>query len=266
MHKYRTLFCKRHNIRIYLIAFQILNPFCPDLVRLSHRYPYIGINDVCPCRCLCNIFCQRNGCPCLRCCLPAGAHKRFIREILLIGTGTKIHPELCTGCHQRITHIVAGIPHIYKPDSLKPAKPFADSQHICNHLRRMKFVCQPVPYRHACIRRQFFHNFLPESAVFDTVKHPAKHPGRISNAFLASNLGTGRVEVSHMHAQVMRCHFKCTPRPGACLFKNQRNIFPSQLSMRDSFFLFFLEFSRKLYQIQNFFRRKIKQLQKTPAL
>ena len=88
----------------------------------------------------------------------------------------------------------------------------------------MKFIGQSIPYRNTCILCQLLYDLLPISAVLNTVKHPAEYSCRIFDALLLTDLGARRIQISHMHTQIMRCHLKRATGSGAGLFKDQGNI------------------------------------------
>jgi len=100
-----------------------------------------------------------------------------------------MHAKLCADNHQGISHIVTGISHIGQLHAFDPAKLLTNSQHICQHLGRMKFIGQTVPYRNPCISCQLLYDILSKATVLDTIIHSAKNPCRICYALLFSDLG-----------------------------------------------------------------------------
>ena len=84
-----------------------------------------------------------------------------------------MHTHLCTGDHQGIAHIVAGISHIYQLYALQMTQMLLDCQQGCQHLCGMIFVGQAVPYRYVRVFRQLLYDLLSETAVLDAVKHAA---------------------------------------------------------------------------------------------
>ena len=112
MHEYRAVFCICHCLCIDLIWHQFTDTLFPDFVRLTHRYPDIGIDNVCIfCSC-CYILCQRYAASCLFCNFYAIVYQFFFREIILRSTCYKMHSQLCTGYHQGISHVITCITHI----------------------------------------------------------------------------------------------------------------------------------------------------------
>ncbi|CWN66066.1 Uncharacterised protein [Neisseria meningitidis] len=70
---------------------------------------------------------------------------------------------------------------------------FAHSQCVGKHLCGMELVGQPVEHGYARVFRQFFNNFLTETAIFDGIVHPAQHAGGVFDAFLMPDLAGGRL-------------------------------------------------------------------------
>ena len=112
-----------------------------------------------------------------------------VREVFLRRAGGEMHTHLGTGHHIGISHIIAGVSHIYQLYALYPPQMLPDGQQIRQHLCGMEFIGQAVPYRNPCILCQLFHNILPETAVFDSFVHSSQHPCCIGNAFLLPDLG-----------------------------------------------------------------------------
>ena len=130
-------------------------------------------------------------------------------------------------------------------------------QKVRNHLSRVIFVCQSIPYRNSCIFGKLFYNLLPETAILDSFVHSAKNSRGICDAFFFPYLGTRRVEISSSHTKVMGRYFKGTSGAGACLFKNQSDVFAAKLIYRLAFLFFLFQICGEINQILNFFRRII---------
>ena len=90
---------------------------------------------------------------------------------------------------------------------------------------------------------QLFHDALTEAAVFDAVIQAAEHAGRVGNGFLFADLGAGRVEISNVHAEVVRGHLKGAARAGRGLsgsmeaFVDLMNQTAKELGCTDSHFV-----------------------------
>ena len=151
-----------------------------------------------------------------------------------------MHTKFGARDHQRITHIVTGITHVNQPTAFQVAEMFTDRQHICQHLCRMIFVCQTVPYRNSCVFCKLFYDILAKTSVLDSLVHSSKNSCCISDALFLSDLGTCRIQICTAHSKVMSSYFKCTTCSGTCFFKNQGNVFAFVIFMKFSgFFLCF---------------------------
>ena len=103
-----------HDSLCHLIWSQLLNPLLPYLVRLTHGYPHIRINDIRSLNRFRHMLCESNGTAAGRRIGLAFLDQRWIREILSRSTGHEMHAHLCAGNHQGVTHIITRISHIHK--------------------------------------------------------------------------------------------------------------------------------------------------------
>ena len=106
------IFCICHCFFCDTVRSQIVDSLLPYAVRLTHRYPDIGIDNI-------GIFCslfyvlgEGDGCTALLCILLTLSHKLCVREVFLRCTGHKIHSHLGRCNHQGISHIVTGVAHV----------------------------------------------------------------------------------------------------------------------------------------------------------
>ena len=97
--------------------------------------------------------------------------------------------------------------------------------------------------------RQIFHDLLAVATVLDAVKHPSQHPGGIGDGFLFADLTAGRVQIGHLHAQIVGGYLKAAAGAGGGLFKDQGNIFAPQLVVTDTGLLFGFQVSSQLQQL-----------------
>ena len=188
MHENSTVFCVFKCLCIYLIRFQIVNTLCPYFFRLTHGYPYIGIDDISIFGSFRNIVYQCDCCTCLRCNILAVINQFLVWIIFWIGTCYKMHSKFRTCYHKRISHIVTGVSHIYELHTLKFSEMLTNCQHICDHLCRMELIGQSIPHRNSRIFCQFLYDFLSISTILNSIKYSSKYTGCIRNAFLLSDL------------------------------------------------------------------------------
>ena len=168
-----------------------------------------------------------------------------------------MHSHLRTRNHQRVTHVISCISHVYKMNIFQCSKMLTDRQQICQHLCRMILICQTIPYRHTCMFCQFFYTFLSESTIFDTIKHSSEYSCCIFNTLFLANLGSTWIQISGSHSHVMCRHFKRTSGSCTCLFKNKRNIHASVFIYRNSFFLLIFQICCQIQHVGNLFLCKI---------
>ena len=141
-----------------------------------------------------------------------------------------------------------------------------DGQKICQHLGGMEFIGQSVPYGNLGVFRQFLYDILSKATVFDTLEHACQYSGGIGDAFFFTDLGSGRIQISGTHSQVMCCHFKSTSGTGTGLLEDQSHILASEGIYGDSFFLFIFQVCRQVNQIHNLFLGEVLQCQKIASL
>ena len=173
-----------------------------------------------------------------------------------------MHAELGAADHQGVCHIVAAVAEEHELAALQAAEVLADRQHIRQDLRGMEFVRQAVPDGDAGVFCQLLHDALAEAAVFDAVIQAAEHAGRVSNGFLFADLGAGRVEISNVHAEVVRGHLKGAARAGRGLLKDQRDVLPAECVVRDAGLLFGLQGGGEVEQTGDLVGGEVQQGQK----
>ena len=152
-----------------------------------------------------------------------------------------MHAHFGTKYHQRISHIIAGISHIHQLHTFHSAQVLFNGQKVCQHLCRVVFIRQPIPYRNTCIFCQFLHDFLSKASVLNSIVNPAQNSGSIFNALLFSNLGTFRVQICSAHSQIMGCRLKRTACSCTVFLKNQSNVLAFQRICKNTFFFLFLQ-------------------------
>ena len=139
---------------------------------------------------------------------------------------------------------------------------FTNGQHICQHLCRMVFIGQTVPYRNTCMRCQFFNDFLTKSSVLDSFIHSSKNSCCVCNAFFLADLGSCRIQISSSHTQVMSSYFKRTTGSGTCFFKNKSYIFTFVVLMKLSCFFLCFQVCCQIDHVSNLFWCKVFQCKK----
>ena len=135
-----------------------------------------------------------------------------------------MHSHFCTENHKRISHIIAGISHIYQLHPFCSAQMLLNGKQICQHLCWVIFISQAIPYRYPCIFCQRFHLFLAIATILNSIINSSKHSCSIFDTLFFSNLRTLWVQISSTHSKVMSSGFKGTSGSGTGFFKNQGNI------------------------------------------
>ena len=246
-----------HHFAVYLIRHQVFDTLHPYRIRLAHRNPYVGADDV---RILCSIlyvFGQRNAAAGLLCNFLTLLNQCLIREITGRSAGGKVHAHLRTYDHVGIAHVVAGVSHINQLHAFQLSKMLANRQKVRQHLGRMELVGQTVPYRNACIFCKLFYDFLSVTAVFNSFKHPSQNACGVADALFFADLGAGRIKVGTSHAKIVCSNLKGAAGSRAGLFKNQCNIFSPQCIDRNACFFEAFQLRCEVNEIVDFLRRII---------
>ena len=134
-------------------------------------------------------------------------------------------------------------------DALQLAEVLPDGEEVGQDLGGVELVGQAVPHRHPGVVGQVLHDLLAVAAVLDAVKHAAQHPGGVGDGLLFADLAARRVQISHLHAQVVGGHFKAAAGAGGGLFKDQGNVLAVELVVGDAGLLFGLEVCGQVEQL-----------------
>ena len=146
--------------------------------------------------------------------------------------------------------------------SLKFAKVFLDSQHICKHLCRMELICKSVPYRNFTVLCKSLNNLLVKASVLDSIEHTCKNSCSIGDTLFFSNLRVCRIEESRSHSKIRSCNFKRASGTRTCLLKNKSDILSSEFIVENTLFFLSLKLCCKIDKIFNLLCRIIKKFQK----
>ena len=141
-----------------------------------------------------------------------------------------------------------------------------DREKVRQNLRRMELVGQAVPHGNGSILCQLLHDLLPVAPVLDAVIHAGKNTGRVGDAFLFPDLGTGGVEVGDPHAQIMARHLKGAAGAGAGLLKDQGDVLSLVQPVGNPCLFLRLELGGKVQQTADFIRCIVKQGKKISSV
>jgi hypothetical protein len=136
-----------------------------------------------------------------------------------------------------------------------------ERHHVGQQLGRVPRVGQPVPHRHAGIRRELLHRPVGEATELDSVEHPAEHPGRVGHRLLLAELDVALAEVLGVGTLVDAGHREGAPGAGRRLLEQQRDREPVERPLADSRPFFCLQLHRQPQQLADLLRREIEQLQ-----
>ena len=95
--------------------------------------------------------------------------------------------------HEGIAHVVAGVAHVDQLFALQFPEMLPNGEEVGQNLGGVVFVGEAVPYGHAGVLFQGFHDFLAVTPILDAVVHAAQHPGGIGDALLFADLAAGGV-------------------------------------------------------------------------
>ena len=262
MHEHGLGACLGHELAVDLIGEQVRDALGPDLVRLAHGHPHVGVDHVRALHGLLRLGAEVQGRAGPGGDLPAGFDQRGIGEVFLRGAGHKVHAHLCTAHHQRVAHVVAGVAHVHQLDPFKRSEVLPDGQEIRQDLRGVELVGQPVEHRHPGIVRQGVHDLLAVAPVLDAVEHPAQHPGGVGDGLLLADLGALGVQIGAAHAQVRGRDLEGAAGAGGGFFKDQGDVFSGEHPVGDAALFLRLQRGGDVQEVGDLCRREVQQLEK----
>ena len=256
VHEYALRTGFPHDFRGNPVGQEVLDPGFPYLIRFPHGNPDVGIDHMGAGDGSGDVFLKLQHGAGFGGDLPALVDQAGIRMVFLRRAGDEVHAHFGAAHHQGIAHIVTGVPHVNQLDAGEGTEVLPDGQEVSQDLGRVEFIGQAVPDRNAGIAGQVFHDLLPETAVFDSVKHTAEHPGGIGDAFLFADLAAGGIQVGAVHSQVVRGDLEGAARTRTRLFKNQGNILTGEFRVRDPGFFLLFQIRRQIQQAGDVRRRR----------
>ncbi len=243
-----------HDFLIDLIGTQELDALLPQLCRLAHGEPYIGVEHIavtCADSDIVGELKHRAGLggDCL-----ALLNEPILRHELLGATGAEVHAELCADDHEGVCNVVAGVTEEGELAAAHVAELFACGHDVGKHLRGMELVGQAVPHGNAGVTGEILNNGLLEAAVLDAVEHAAENLRGVSEGFLLAHLGGTGIEEGDAHAEVACADFECAAGTGGGLFEEQNDLFIGQPLVLDAVILHALELGSEVKEIVDFVR------------
>ena len=209
-----------HSPCVHLVGHHLLDAFCPGAVRLTHRNPYVGVEEIAPLYRLGHLVGYGDFCP-----RGLGHFLRHLQDLLVrpvaFGSGsTVVHAHFSSPHHQAVAHVVAGIAKVAECDVTKGlVTVLAHGEEICQYLGGMPFIRKAIPHRDTRVLSQGFHLGLLKAAVLYPVIDAPQHSGGVSHRFLLAHLRAARAEVGYAGPLVVRCGLERAAGAGAILFE-----------------------------------------------
>ena len=254
-----------HQLLIDLVGGKVVDALGPDLHRLAHGDPDVGVKDIGPLGGLGGVLLKGQGRAGLGGDgLTLGDESR-VRLVLLGGTGGEMEAHLGAAHHQAVAHVVAGVAEIDEVDALQFAEMLPDGEEVGEDLGGVELVGQAVPDRHPRIAGEVFYDLLAVATVLDAVEHPAQHAGGVGDGLLFADLAARWVEVGDLHAEVMGSDFEAAAGAGGGLLEDQRDVLAAQGVVADARFLLGLQVGCKVQQLLDLGGGVVEQLQKAPV-
>jgi hypothetical protein len=149
---------------------------------------------------------------------------------VLGGAQPDVHAELAAGGHERVAHVVAGIPQVAVGDLVQGlVAVLAHREDVGQDLGRVELVGQPVPDRDAGELGQGLDGLLPKAPVLDAVECPPEHPGRVLHGLLVADLGPARLQVGDMGPLVVGGDLEGGTRARGGLLEDQGDVLARQV-------------------------------------
>ena len=251
-----------HQVLVDLICGQVVDALGPDLDRLAHGHPDVGVEDVCALCGLGRVFLEGDGRTRLGGDGLALLHQCSVRLVLLGGAGGEVEAHLGAAHHQAVAHVVAGVAEVNEVDAFEVAEVLPDGEEVGEDLGGVELVGQAVPHRHTGVAGQLFHDALAVAAVLDAIEHPAQHPGGVGDGLLLADLAARRVEVGDFHAQVVGGDLEAAAGAGGGLLEDKGNVLAAQSIVADAGLFLCLQVGGEVKQTFDLFGSVIEKLQK----
>ena len=255
-----------HDFLRHAVGLQELDALGPELGRLAHGHPDVGVDDVGARAGLLHVLGQRDGGAGLGGNLAALGHEIGLRHTGLGAAGHEVQAQLRAHDHERVRHVVLGVAHEHELQALEALREvLLDRQHVGDHLRGMELGGQAVPHRHAGVGGQVLDDLLGEAAVLDAVVHAAEHAGGVLDGLLLAHLGAAGIEVGDAHAEVHAAHLERAARAGGGLLEQQDDVLAFEVAMGGTRQFQVLELLGQLDEVADLVRREIQQLQEVAS-
>ena len=241
VHKYCVLACVVHQLLIYLIGKQCVDALLPDLNGLTHRYPNVGIDNVCALGRLHGILNKAKLCAGLSGKLLATVDQRLIGEILLGSASGEVQSHLSATDHKGVTHIVSGVAHVYEVDALQSAEMLADGEEVSQDLGGVVLVGKTVPDGDLRVVSEGLHLLLLVASVLDTVVHSAENSCGVRNALLLTDLRSRGIEIGGADTEIVCGYLEAATGTGAGLLEYENYILSLVYVVNDAVVLHLLQ-------------------------
>src|SRR5205807_7993475 len=100
---------------------------------------------------------------------------------------------------------------------------------VCQYMRWMGFIRQPIPYWHSSITCKFLHLFLFVSTILDTVIHTTEDASGILHGLFVANMRATGADIGDVGALVECRNFKSTACACRVFLEDEGNLFAFQL-------------------------------------
>ena len=254
-------------LRVDLVRQEELDPLRPDLLRLAHRHPHVGVQEVGALHAFLDRVREGDAGARLGGHRPALLDELVVRPQIARGDEADVHAQRRAALEQGIAHVVPGVAQIGVGDLLdRLGAVLLHRQHVREDLRRVPLVGQAVVDGHAGVIGQDLDQLLVEAAVLDPVVDPAEHARCVLDRLLVPDLRPAGIEVRHVRALVVRGDLERTAGPGGGLLEDEADLLlpePLDLCAR---LLLRLELGRQIEQVVDLRRAEIGEVEEVPAL
>ena len=219
-----------HDVHVHLIGLEQVDALLPHALLLTHRHPHVGVEEVDPSDAFVDVLGQRQLGAGLFCDVPTGLHQLVRGPQVLRRAQPHVHAELAATDHERVPHVVAGVPEIAVRDLGEwLLAGLRHGHHVGEDLGGVELVGEPVPHRHSGVLGQDLDLLLAEPSVLDAVVGAPQHPSGVLHRLLVADLRAAGVEVGDVGTLVIGGHLERGPGPGRGLLEDERDVLVGQV-------------------------------------
>ena len=238
----------------------------PDLVRLAHGDPHVGVDNVGTGDAVLDVGGQLDGAAVGLGDGLAGLDDVVGGHALLGAAGHEVHAELGADNHEGASNVVLAVAHEDEGLALDVVvEVLLDGQDVGEHLGGMPLSGQAVPHGHAGLSSELLDVVLGKAAELDAVIHATENAGGVLDGLLLAHLRRTRIEVGDAHAQIHAADLEGAAGTSGGLLEKQNDVLALEIAVRNASALHVLEVLGELEQVLDLLGGEVEELEEATA-